>query len=300
METDEKRGRAVGGSDLGVLLHDERTLRLVVLNACEGARTSRTDPFAGTAQSLVQQGLPAVIGMQFEISDAAAITFSREFYSAVADGYPVDAALAEARKAIFAEGNPVEWGTPVLYLRAPDGRIFDIEAVEPTVPAPPVQPTPRPEPVKPPQVTPEIKAVEPPATRSTPPPVSAPLVSAQPAVAPSSPTRSRGINWWQVGCIAAIAVAVVLLAIVLLMAISQDTPQIELFDATLQESGFVKLEWAVSGDTTNIEISGDAMEPVSNLEPQGSLRVAISKPTTFVLTAYNENQKVTMELTVQP
>jgi CHAT domain len=127
LESGEKRGRPVSGYDLGTLLHDERTLRLAILNACEGARTSRTDPFAGTAQSLVQQGIPAVIGMQFEISDEAAITFSHEFYAAVADGYPVDAALAEARKAIFAQGNVLEWGTPVLYLRAPDGRIFDIE-----------------------------------------------------------------------------------------------------------------------------------------------------------------------------
>jgi hypothetical protein len=65
--------------------------------------------------------------MQFEITDEAAITFAQEFYGAVADGYPVDAALAEARKAIFTQGNGLEWGTPVLYLRAPDGRVFDVE-----------------------------------------------------------------------------------------------------------------------------------------------------------------------------
>lgn len=66
--------------------------------------------------------------MQFEITDEAAKTFAREFYGAVADGYLLDAALAEARKAIFAQANSSEWGTPVLYLRAPDGRIFDVEA----------------------------------------------------------------------------------------------------------------------------------------------------------------------------
>ncbi|MGH7847047.1 MAG: CHAT domain-containing protein, partial [Candidatus Binatia bacterium] len=126
-EDDAERGRSVSGQDLGTLLHDHRTLRLAILNACEGARTSRTDPFAGTAQSLVQQGLPAVIAMQFEITDEAAITFAHEFYAAVADGYPVDASVAEARKAIFAEGNGLEWGTPVLYLRAADGLIFHVE-----------------------------------------------------------------------------------------------------------------------------------------------------------------------------
>jgi formylglycine-generating enzyme required for sulfatase activity len=39
----------------------------------------------------------------------------------------VDSALAAARKAIFFEGNDIEWGTPVLYLRAPDGRLFSID-----------------------------------------------------------------------------------------------------------------------------------------------------------------------------
>jgi hypothetical protein len=127
LEDEEGRGRSVSGQYLGTLMHDERTLRLAILNACEGARTSLSDPFAGTAQSLVQQGIPAVIAMQFEITDEAAIAMAHEFYAALADGYPVDAALAEARKAIFAQGNDVEWGTPVLYLRASDGRIFDVE-----------------------------------------------------------------------------------------------------------------------------------------------------------------------------
>jgi tetratricopeptide (TPR) repeat protein len=67
--------------------------------------------------------------MQFEITDEAAITLAHEFYGALADGYPVDAALAEARKAVFAQENDVEWGKPVLYMRASDGRIFDIERV---------------------------------------------------------------------------------------------------------------------------------------------------------------------------
>ena len=129
LEDKDGRHREVSGQHLGMLLHDERTLRLAILNACEGARSSRTDPFAGTAQSLVQQGIPAVIAMQSEITDEAAITLAYEFYGALADGYPVDAALAEARKALFAQGNEVEWGKPVLYLRAPDGRIFDIEKV---------------------------------------------------------------------------------------------------------------------------------------------------------------------------
>ena len=135
-EGNEKRGRRVNAQTLGTILHDHDSLRLAVLNACEGARTSRTDPFAGVASSLVQQGIPAVIAMQFEISDDAAATFARGFYQALARGYPVDAAVAEVRKTIFADNNETEWGTPVLYSRAPDGKIFDVQG-EPGVIVPP-------------------------------------------------------------------------------------------------------------------------------------------------------------------
>ncbi|WP_448618700.1 CHAT domain-containing protein [Geodermatophilus sp. URMC 65] len=126
MEGRTGRAQPISGSDLGALLHDHRTLRLALLNSCEGARGGRTDPYSGTAQSLIYQGIPAVVAMQFEITDRAAIVFTRGFYEAVADGYPLDAAMAEARKAIRLQPNQVEWGTPVLYLRAPDGRIFDV------------------------------------------------------------------------------------------------------------------------------------------------------------------------------
>jgi Tol biopolymer transport system component len=127
MEDDHGRARLVGGDDLGMLLHNHRSLRLAVLNSCEGARGDRADPFSGTAQSLIQQGIPAVVAMQFEITDDAAITFGRGLYEAIADGYPLDAATTEARIALYTDGNLTEWGTPVLYLRAPDGRIFDIQ-----------------------------------------------------------------------------------------------------------------------------------------------------------------------------
>ena len=57
----------------------------------------------------------------------AAITLFRGFYGALAEGYPVDTALAVARKTMFAQGNDVEWGTPVLYMRVPDGGLWHME-----------------------------------------------------------------------------------------------------------------------------------------------------------------------------
>lgn len=131
LEDARGRGQHVSGEDIGSLLHDHRTLRLAVLNSCEGARGGWTDPYSGTAQSLVRRGVPAVVAMQFEITDEAAITFGHTLYEAVADGFPLDAAVAAARTAVRHQPNPVEWGTPVLYLRAPDGRVFDLTPAEP-------------------------------------------------------------------------------------------------------------------------------------------------------------------------
>ncbi|MFL5732961.1 MAG: CHAT domain-containing protein, partial [Chloroflexia bacterium] len=141
LEDEDGRGRPVSGQDLAMLLHDHTPLRLAVLNACEGGLSAADDPFAGVAQSLLQGGLPAVIAMQFEITDLAAIVIAHEFYRAVADGYPVDAALTEARKVVLTEsrGSGLEWGTPVLYMRSPDGHLFTLQKPRPS-PSPSIRP----------------------------------------------------------------------------------------------------------------------------------------------------------------
>ena len=121
------RGVPVTSGDLGVMLHDHTSLRLAVLNACEAGRTDPADPFAGVADTLVRRGIPAVVAMQFEVSDDAAVEFAPALYGALAAGRPVDAAVAEARKAMYTV-SPLEWATPVLYLRADNALLFDITA----------------------------------------------------------------------------------------------------------------------------------------------------------------------------
>ena len=123
-----------GGSQLmraievGRLLADEESLRLVVLNSCLGAKGSDTNVFSSTSATLVRKGVPAVVAMQYEISDRAAIEFSRSLYETIADGWPIDAAVAEARKAVsMSTRNSLEWGTPVLQMRSPDGLLFRVD-----------------------------------------------------------------------------------------------------------------------------------------------------------------------------
>ena len=77
----DQAGQAVSitGEDLGVILHDHASMRLAVLNSCEGGRTDPQDPFAGVADKLIRRGIPAVVATQFEISDQAAAEFAPHF-----------------------------------------------------------------------------------------------------------------------------------------------------------------------------------------------------------------------------
>lgn len=118
----------VGGRALAEELKDCPTLRLVVLNACETGRAAEAtepSPFAGVATALVMGGVPAVVAMGRSITDAAAVAFSRLLYERLVAGDPVDAAMTEARLAIYRlREEPEEWATPILFLRSPDGHLF--------------------------------------------------------------------------------------------------------------------------------------------------------------------------------
>lgn len=107
--------------------------RLVVLNACQTATTSVRQPLVGMAPRLLQRQLSAVVAMQYPIADTTSLIFTRAFYRALALGYPLEAAIAEARRGIYLEvgGQTLEWGTPVLFLRAEDGQLFQVNHTEP-------------------------------------------------------------------------------------------------------------------------------------------------------------------------
>ena len=113
--------------EIGRLLADHPALRMVVLNACQGALADPGALFSSTAATLARRGIPAVLAMQFQITNRAAIEMTRSFYAALAGGLPVDEAATEARKGIsFARTHTLEWGTPVLYMRSPDGVLFTL------------------------------------------------------------------------------------------------------------------------------------------------------------------------------
>jgi CHAT domain-containing protein len=125
----DERGRRqlVGASLLAELLSVADPMpRLVVLNSCQTGAGADTDVFSSTAATLVRT-VPAVVAMQFAVTDDAAAVFSRAFYQALARNRGVDEAVRAGRIALTG-WNPdtLEWVTPVLYLRSRDSRLFDL------------------------------------------------------------------------------------------------------------------------------------------------------------------------------
>jgi sugar lactone lactonase YvrE len=134
---DQGGTRPLHAGDLSLLLRDHASLRLVLLNACDTGRAGALDPFSSTAGALVRRGIPAVVAMQYEVSDRAAIEFVRTFYAAIADELPIDVSVMEARRAVkLAHRSSLEWGTPVLYLRSTHARIFQLSTSPPPAPMP--------------------------------------------------------------------------------------------------------------------------------------------------------------------
>lgn len=149
LEDEDGRAQLVQARSFREFFLDIADTRLAVLNACQLARPSSARSLVGMAPCLLWRNLSAVVAMQSSILDRTALVLSREFYRSLVAGYPVDAALAEARKGIFLEtgSGSLDWGVPVLFLRAQDGRLFELSEEAVTV-----SEMPPPEPIRPPTI----------------------------------------------------------------------------------------------------------------------------------------------------
>jgi hypothetical protein len=139
---DDGLRQPIAGTHLSIFLQDT-SLRLVVLNSCRTGAFPRhrgQDPFTGVAAAL-SESVPAVVAMQFPISDPAAIAFSKRFYRRLSENDPVEAAVTEGRLAIL-ERDPssFEWVTPVLFLSTEDSRLFQLRKEDVTVTQQPTEP----------------------------------------------------------------------------------------------------------------------------------------------------------------
>jgi hypothetical protein len=126
MEDEDHLTRFVSDRQFREFFLGTEDVKLVILNACQGATQSSTKALAGLAPQVVRRGLGAVVAMQYPIPDKVSLSFAREFYRALAEYYPVDAAVAEGRRAVYQDfgSDRPDWGTPVIFMRSPDGLLF--------------------------------------------------------------------------------------------------------------------------------------------------------------------------------
>jgi CHAT domain len=104
-------------------------LRLVVLEACEGAKPSPS-AFASAGEMLARAGADAVVAHLWPVKADVARACSTHLYRALAGAGPHSGDVAwsmnEARRALLGEyEESAEALSPVLYLRGPDGALFD-------------------------------------------------------------------------------------------------------------------------------------------------------------------------------
>jgi tetratricopeptide (TPR) repeat protein len=140
LEDEQGNMQPLTNAEFAALLRGYPSLRLVVLSACQSARTANNDGYAGLSRILVWQEVPAVLAMQYSMLDEAAILFTSRFYTGLANKKPLDVALTEARLALrlshrpepversgqalhMAEGEEgserMDFGTPMLFLNDP-------------------------------------------------------------------------------------------------------------------------------------------------------------------------------------
>lgn len=90
LEDEHGQALPVAGTTLAEYLSSTHAVRLVVLNACETAQAPEAgaghDPYRGVAHALMMGGISAVVAMQFQITDQAALAFCAAFYGALAHG----------------------------------------------------------------------------------------------------------------------------------------------------------------------------------------------------------------------
>ncbi len=117
--------QAVDAEQLGINLRGSG-VRLAVLAGCETGRRDAVSVWSGIAPALVKAEIPAVVANQYSIRDTCALAFSRQLYRSIVGGVGVERAVAAGRIAAYnAEPEGRDWGVPVLYLRAEDGRLFE-------------------------------------------------------------------------------------------------------------------------------------------------------------------------------
>jgi CHAT domain-containing protein/TIR domain-containing protein len=123
MEDAGGHGLRIGSEQLRLLLEEKSALRLFVLSG-QLQRNFRIQP--SVADDLLNSGIPSAIAIRHQIGDGATQELFRSLYSLLAMSMPVDAAVTQARRKLFAAApDGLEWAAPVLSTRVANCILFD-------------------------------------------------------------------------------------------------------------------------------------------------------------------------------
>lgn len=125
LDRDGRSTRWYGATDLASLF-ETWTPGLVLLHSCNSAQNSQDEAFVGLASRIVHGNVPMVVAMRYAVTNRTAVEFSREFYTHLAGGEPVDAAVQLGRRAIGRDFgfDKRDYAVPTLFMRVPNGRFF--------------------------------------------------------------------------------------------------------------------------------------------------------------------------------
>ncbi len=112
LEDENRRGDPQPAEHIATILADSQ-IKLAILNACDTGVASQNDIITGAAGALINAGIPAVIATMRAVLDRTALLFTRNFYSSLSNGYDLERAIVEARKALSVEN--LDWSTYALF-----------------------------------------------------------------------------------------------------------------------------------------------------------------------------------------
>ena len=114
----------LSASRLARLLNGCPELRLAVLSAGQGVRAR----FSATATTLVHQGLPAVLALDYGPAERAAAGWNGAIFRSLVAARSLAEAVAQGRMAVRSQApHSLEWGVPRLYTFVPTFRPLDTE-----------------------------------------------------------------------------------------------------------------------------------------------------------------------------
>ena len=138
VDTDLNQAMWVEADYFSELLNQHRP-GLVILQAGQSGQLSASCAFTGVASRVLQQNIPVIVAMQYEMSDIVSSQFPRRFYEKLAKGVPVDIAAQHGRRAIGLSPKALykkrDFATPVIYMRVENGYLFERYKEKPSAPS---------------------------------------------------------------------------------------------------------------------------------------------------------------------